>query len=90
MTIMDTNNFIKLIISSDSTGGETLEIHYKDGTSVEGWVQRVDSNFTPPFVNFCKNVSQRGQSSDHTINFDKIEKIIVKRYNQQPVTYSRD
>lgn len=68
-----------LIINSDSSRGETLEIHYRNGTVVEGFVQRVSFDWEPPYVNLCKSSVYRGESSDHEIEFEDIMKVIVHR-----------
>ncbi|MCZ8020511.1 MAG: hypothetical protein O9302_08295 [Cyclobacteriaceae bacterium] len=87
---MKTKDFIKLIVSSNAVGGDVLEIFYDNGEVVEGWVQKIDPNYDPPFVNLCKNSVARNQSSDHTIKFDKIIKVVVKKLKQDPITHQRD
>jgi hypothetical protein len=86
---MTTKDFIKLILAVDSSRGDTLEIYYRDGSSVEGWVQKTNSNYDPPFVNFCKTTTERGMSSDHTIEFDKIVRIVLNNPYKDPVIYNR-
>jgi hypothetical protein len=85
---MTAKEFERLIISSMSAQGEVLEIYYSDGSMVEGFVQMVNMNSAGfAYVNLCKRVVPRGESSDHTVNFDRIIKLIVKPYNQEPKVY---
>ena len=84
---MQQNDFEKLITSSINKQGTTLEIFYADGTIVEGFVQKVSYDQNPPYVNLCKSVTLRGESSNHTVIFSKIRKLIVKPYGSNPVVY---
>lgn len=73
---MNTQGFIDLVTNSNPHD-ERLEIHYTDGLVVKGWVQKINPNFKPPFVNFCKETEFRGENSDHTVDFENIEKLLV-------------
>jgi hypothetical protein len=54
---MQAKDFEKIIISSTNNQGTTLEIHYVDGTIVEGFVQKVSYSHNPPYVILCKSVT---------------------------------
>lgn len=85
---MRAKEFEKLIVNSASVQGEIIEIHYSDGSIVEGFVQKVVSNFNgPSYVNLCKSVVPKGESSDHTVRFDRIVKLIIKPYKQELKVY---
>ena len=84
---MNAKEFEKLITSSNAARGEVLEIYYSDGSSVEGFVQRVSYDTNPPFVNLCKSAVPRGESSNHTVHFECITKLIVKPFNQEQRVY---
>ena len=84
---MQAKDFEKIIISSTNNQGTTLEIHYVDGTIVEGFVQKVSYSHNPPYVILCKSVTPWGQSSDHQVLFDRIVKVIVKPYGDSPIVY---
>ena len=80
-------DFQRIIVNSAGAAGETLEIHYGDGTSVTGFAQHVSFDYDPPYVNLCKSAVPRGQSPDHTVEIDKIIRVIVRAYRKDPVVY---
>lgn len=86
---MIAKEFERIILQSNATGGETLEIHFSDGSVVIGFVQHVKFNpgTNSHYVNLCKSQVRHGESSDHTVRFDKIIKLIVKPYNQNLIVF---
>ncbi len=84
---MTSSEFEKIITSSDSSRGETIEIHYRNGSTVEGFVQYISYDSSPAYVNLCKSVVPRGENSDHTVRFDDIVRLIVKQYGKEPIIH---
>jgi hypothetical protein len=84
---MTAKEFQEVITRSDGATGETLEIFYSDGTVVEGFVQSVNYNYDPPYVNLCKSSVRRGESSDHRVRFERILKLIIKPHNKLQKVY---
>jgi hypothetical protein len=79
--MMTPKDFEKLICQTDATGGDTIRITYKDGSIVEGFVQRIDYNFSPAFVNVCKSLTKRGENSDHQVDFLNVKQLEIIDYN---------
>jgi len=86
---MNSKEFEYIIRNSDGSRGETLEIHYRDGSVVKGFVQRVqfDASSGSYNVNLCKSEVKRGENSNHTVRFDNVIKVVVKPFNKDEMTY---
>jgi|TARA_Y100001978_G_C23548379_1_gene363258 hypothetical protein len=84
---MIAEEFEDIILRRQLGNGETMDIYYNDGTIVTGFIQSVNINYTPAYINLCKSITKKGDSPDHHIKFDRIIKLVIKPYNKEVEVY---
>jgi hypothetical protein len=71
---MGSQEFRNALIDSQISG-KTVEIQYKNGEVIQGFVQRIYNNMSS--IDVCRSAVRRGESPIHSVRFDDIIDLVV-------------
>lgn len=74
---MKTSKVLKMEIANNSNSIKSVEVHYKNGEKVNGFVHSIEF---PLKVTLCKHLVYKGEDPYHNVSFDDAIKVILLYY----------